>query len=71
MAASDREMSSVSRSDSVFDAWLEAYRGIAIKVVRSFAPESFDISDLQQELLQQLWFSRASYAGQAKLSTWI
>jgi len=56
---------------SRFTAWLEEHRGIVIKVARSFAPAPADTADLQQEMLLQLWSSVASYAGQAKPSTWI
>lgn len=55
----------------VFQAWLEAHRGIVVKVTRSFIRAPADAADLQQELLLQLWLSLSSYAGQAKPSTWI
>jgi len=42
-----------------------------VKVTRSFAQTPSDVADLQQELLLQLWISLSSYAGQAKVSTWI
>jgi RNA polymerase sigma-70 factor (ECF subfamily) len=54
-----------------FQSWLEEHRGIVVKVARSFAPVAADAADLQQEMLLQLWASLASYAGQAKPSTWI
>jgi RNA polymerase sigma-70 factor (ECF subfamily) len=54
-----------------FQSWLEEHRGIVVKVARSFAPAAADAADLQQEMLLQLWTSLASYAGQAKPSTWI
>ena len=64
-------MSSRADYQSLFKAWLEEHRGIVIKVTRSFAPTPADASDLQQELLLQLWISLSSYSGQAKPSTWI
>jgi RNA polymerase sigma-70 factor (ECF subfamily) len=54
-----------------FQSWLEEHRGIVVKVARSFAPGPADAADLQQEMLLQVWTSLASYAGQAKPSTWI
>ena len=56
---------------SLFKSWLEEHRGIVVKVTRSFAPAPADAADLQQEMLLQLWTSLASFAGQAKPSTWI
>ena len=57
--------------DSLFKVWLEDYRGIIVKVTRSFARSTTDASDLEQELQLQLWISLKSFAGQAKPSTWI
>lgn len=56
---------------ALFRAWLAEHRGILVKVSRSFAPAAADAADLQQEMLLQLWTSLASYAGEAKASTWI
>ena len=64
-------MSSAAHRETLFKVWLEAHRGIIVKVVRSFAPAPADAADLQQELLLQLWTSLSSSAGQAKPSTWI
>jgi RNA polymerase sigma-70 factor (ECF subfamily) len=64
-------MSSPAESESLFQRWLEAHRGIIVKVARSFAATPADTADLQQELLLQLWRSLPAYAGQAKPSTWI
>jgi RNA polymerase sigma-70 factor (ECF subfamily) len=64
-------MSPTPAQEPLFRAWLEAHRGIIVKVTRSFAPTPADAADLQQELLLQLWISTSSFAGQAKPSTWI
>jgi len=64
-------MSPPADHESLFTAWLAEHRGIVVRVTRSFAPSPADAADLQQELLLQLWLSLASYAGQAKPSTWI
>jgi RNA polymerase sigma-70 factor, ECF subfamily len=55
----------------LFKSWLGEHRGILVKVARSFASIPADIDDLQQEMRLQLWTSLASFAGQAKPSTWI
>lgn len=56
---------------ALFKTWLEEHRGILVKVARSFARTPADLEDLQQEMKLQLWSSLASFAGQAKPSTWI
>src|SRR6202142_2247371 len=64
-------MTPPAERESLFQHWLEAHRGIVVKVTRSFAPRPADAADLQQELLLQLWLSLPNFAGQAKPSTWI
>lgn len=64
-------MSRNPAQETLFKAWLETHRGIILKVVRSFARTPIDAADLQQEMLLQIWISAASYANQAKVSTWI
>ncbi len=64
-------MSQTSSHDSLFTAWLEDYRGIIVKVTRSFAHSPADAAELEQELQLQLWISLKSYGGEAKPSTWI
>ncbi len=54
-----------------FEGWLEAHRGILVKILRSFARTPADAADLQQEMLLQLWISVPAYAHQAKASTWV
>jgi RNA polymerase sigma-70 factor (ECF subfamily) len=64
-------MSPPAEHASLFQSWLEAHRGIVVKVTRSFAFSAADAADLQQELLLQLWLSLPNFSGQAKPSTWI
>ncbi len=54
-----------------FQEWLAQYRGILVKVARSFvsAPEDFD--DLFQEILLQVWKSIPSFGKRSSESTWI
>ena len=64
-------MRPIADRTSLFQQWLEAHRGIVVKVTRSFAAGAADAADLQQEILLQLWLSLSAFAGQAKPSTWI
>lgn len=69
--ATNLVMRPLNDHDAIFQMWLEAHRGIFVKVARSFAREPSDTADLQQEMLLQLWNALGSYAGEAKPSTWI
>ena len=55
----------------IFNAWLQQYSGIALKIARSFAANPEDQGDLLQEMYLQLWRSIESFAGHSKASTWI
>lgn len=69
--ATNLQMSLPDDRAALFQLWLEAHRGIVVKVTRSFTSSPADAADLQQELFLQLWISLAFFAGQAKPSTWI
>lgn len=64
-------MSPTPSHETLFQSWLADYRGIIVKVTRSFAHAPSDATELEQELQLQLWISLKSFAGQAKPSTWI
>jgi RNA polymerase sigma-70 factor, ECF subfamily len=64
-------MSHLPAHAALFQSWLDAHRGLVVKVARSFASTPADVGDLQQELLLQLWLALPSFEGQAKVSTWI
>ena len=36
--------------ETLFKTWLEEYRGIIVKITRSFARSAADAADLEQEL---------------------
>lgn len=55
----------------IFEEWIEAYRGVFFKVVRSFAFNLQDQEDLFQEISTQVFHSIRNYHGDAKVSTWI
>jgi RNA polymerase sigma-70 factor (ECF subfamily) len=55
----------------MFKEWLAANRGIVLRVSRSFARTETQATDLEQEMLIQLWNSMGAFSGYAKVSTWI
>lgn len=57
--------------ESLFRRWLADHAGLMWKVVRAFAVEPADQSDLLQEISLQLWRSLPAFRGKAKESTWI
>lgn len=54
-----------------FKEWVEKYKAILIRIVRSFAAQLSDQDDLFQEILLQLWISLPKFKGQSEESTWI
>lgn len=57
--------------ESLFNAWLAEYRGIVLKVARSYAVAAEDAQDLVQEILLQIWLSLPHFRGEASPCTWI
>lgn len=64
-------MSSPSSRESQFSEWLARYRGILVKVARSFAAEPADQEELVQRMAVQLWHSMAGFGGRSSPATWI
>ncbi len=60
-----------SGAEATFAAWIRDYGGIPVKVARSFAANPEDQRDLYQQMQLQIWRSIASFAAQARVSTWI
>jgi RNA polymerase sigma-70 factor (ECF subfamily) len=54
-----------------FQKWIESYKAILIRIVRSFAVQTSDQDDLFQEILLQLWMSLSKFEGRCEESTWI
>jgi RNA polymerase sigma-70 factor, ECF subfamily len=50
---------------------LKEYRPLIYKVCHLYAPSREDKEDLFQEVVYQLWKSKGSFRGEAKISTWI
>jgi len=55
----------------IFGEWLNQYKGIFFKIVRSFAFTPHDQDDLFQEISLQVWKSIPDFRGDSKPSTWI
>ncbi|MGD1031358.1 MAG: sigma-70 family RNA polymerase sigma factor [Opitutaceae bacterium] len=64
-------MNSPTRHESILIAWLQDYRGILLKLARSFASEPEDQNDLFQQMAVQLWQSVPRFRSEAKPTTWI
>lgn len=60
-----------SKQKQIFDAWLEAHKGILFKVTRAYAFTPHDQDDLFQEICVRVWKSIPDFRGDAKVSTWI
>ncbi len=54
-----------------FDQILKEYRPLIYKVCHLYARSREDKEDLFQEIVYQLWKSRGTFRGQAKVSTWL
>ena len=55
----------------VFQEWLERYRAIIFKIVRSYASTATDQDDLFQEILIQIWRSIPAFRQASTVSTWL
>ncbi len=60
-----------SKQDKLFQQWIEAHKGVILKVVRANAADPEDQNDLFQEIALQVWRSIPSFQERAKVSTWI
>ena len=58
-------------TDDAFVALVQTHHAIIARVVRYYAHEHADRDDLRQDILGQLWRAFPSFAGRAKLSTWV
>lgn len=60
-----------SQQEALFQEWLRDYKGIILKVTRSFTDSKEDLDDLFQDILVQLWLAMSSHRKESKASTWI
>jgi RNA polymerase sigma-70 factor, ECF subfamily len=58
-------------TEDAFVALVQTHHAIIARVVRYYAHEHADRDDLRQDILGQLWRAFPSFAGRAKLSTWV
>jgi RNA polymerase sigma-70 factor (ECF subfamily) len=61
----------LTAKEQQFREWVEKYKAILIRIVRSFAVQTSDQDDLFQEILLQLWMSVPKFEGRCEESTWI
>jgi RNA polymerase sigma-70 factor (ECF subfamily) len=61
----------LTAQEQQFREWVEKYKAILIRIVRSFAVQTSDQDDLFQEILLQLWMSVPKFEGRCEESTWI
>lgn len=61
----------MTAQEQQFREWIDKYKAILIRIVRSFAVQASDQDDLFQEILMQLWRSVPKFKGQSQESTWI
>lgn len=57
--------------NEIFDSWLKQYKALLFKVVRTYAKEAFDVDDLFQEVVYQVWRSIPNFRNESKVSTWL
>ncbi|MEP5613062.1 MAG: RNA polymerase sigma factor [Cyclobacteriaceae bacterium] len=60
-----------SKQRKIFDEWLAGYRALIFKVIRSYAFNSEDESDLFQEVCLQVYRSIPNFKGKSAVSTWL
>ncbi len=57
--------------EQIFNDWINNYKGLVFKIVRSFAYDEVDREDLFQEVSLQVWNSIPGFKGNSAVSTWI
>lgn len=60
-----------SEQRNIFNEWLNSYRALLFKVIRSYAFTSEDQNDLFQEVCMQMFRSIPNYKGTSAVSTWL
>lgn len=61
----------MNQEERTFLELIERHQGIIHKVCRIYAHEAEDRQDLFQEIVYQLWRSKAKFAGKSKFSSWM
>lgn len=60
-----------TKRQAKLEQWIDEYRAIVYKVVRSYARSHHDRQDLFQEVVTQLWKAIPRFEGRSKESTFI
>jgi RNA polymerase sigma-70 factor, ECF subfamily len=55
----------------IFEHWLQQYKGLIFKIVKSYADTGADQQDLFQDVVLQVWRSIPSFRNKSAVSTWI
>ncbi len=55
----------------IFKSWLDAHKGLLIKIIRAYAPTGEDQDDLFQEVALQVWRSIPNFRGESAVTTWL
>lgn len=55
----------------IFETWINQYKGLLFKVVRTYAFTSNDREDLFQEIAIQVWHSIRTFKADAAVTTWL
>lgn len=63
-------MTEQEQSD-IFQGWLDQYKGLIFKIVKSYADTALDREDLFQDVVIQIWRSIPSFRNESAASTWI
>jgi RNA polymerase sigma-70 factor (ECF subfamily) len=58
-------------TEVAFLSAIENHKGILVKVSRTYCDTPEDQQDLVQEIIFQLWKSKASFKGESKFSSWM
>lgn len=57
--------------EHIFKEWLNQYKALIFKTVRSYAFTVMDQDDLFQEIIIQLWHSVPSFRQESSVTTWL
>jgi RNA polymerase sigma-70 factor (ECF subfamily) len=59
------------QQSDILQDWLDQYKGLIFKIVKSYADTALDQEDLFQDVVIQVWRSIPSFRNESAASTWI
>lgn len=59
------------QQNDILAEWLQQYRGLIFKIVRSYAFTPMDREDLFQEITLQVWRSIPAFRNECAVTTWL